>query len=74
MIDCWNKEDPRYSINKRADIIILRPSSNGRLEAGTAHVDTKETWCIFTSFTNCSLIDADSDWDKDWLWTWAPAK
>lgn len=64
MIDySWKKTDPRHSINKRDDIVILRPAiGHGLFYAGTAHVDTKETWCIFTDFEDHSLINADDEW------------
>ncbi len=76
MIDySWKKTDPRHSINKRDDIVILRPAiGHGLFYAGTAHIDTKETWCIFTDFEDHSLINADDEWNPDWQWTWAPRK
>lgn len=65
----WKNTDPRFDINKRASIIIIKPGINGR-EIGFAHVDTKEMWCIFTSFINYKLIDVDNNWDNSWVWTW----
>lgn len=67
----WFEADPRYSINKRSNIVIIRPTVNGK-RSGLAHVDTKETWCIFTDFEDHKVISADDKWDIDWIWTWAP--
>jgi hypothetical protein len=39
----WHRDDPRDAINKRDNIIILRPSMSGHFwDAGTARVETKE--------------------------------
>ena len=66
----WNKGDPRNSINKRANIFILRPASSGyHWETGIGNVETKNGWSIWTSFAGHSSID---NWDEDWLWSWAP--
>ena len=66
----WIFEDPRYTIYKRCNIIILRPSGPaGIWTAGTGFVETKNGWSITTSFTDHRLID---DWDKSWCWTRAP--
>jgi len=67
----WRRGDPRLSINKRAYIIILRPSMSGHgyWNTGTAFVDTKEGWYIHTSFDDYRSIEK---WDSDWAWTWAP--
>lgn len=67
----WRRGDPRDSINKRAYIIILRPSIAGRggWTPGTGFVDTKDGWYIHTSFDDHRSID---EWDPDWAWTWAP--
>lgn len=65
----WRKNDPRFDINKRASIIIARPSMRGQWLTGTAHVDTKEGWSIITSFEDHRSIDK---WDPDWTWCFAP--
>lgn len=65
----WFNSDPRLSINKRANIVILRPPHGIHQPVGTGHVDSKETFCIFTSFDDHSCIHADQDWDQDWYWT-----
>ena len=73
MIDySWKKTDPRESINKRARIVILRPTATSSLEAGIGYVDNKDTFCIFTAFENHSLVNENEKWDETWLWTWAP--
>ena len=70
----WKNTDPRYDINKRDNIVILRPSLKGNnvYIAGTGEVDTKEGWNIFTSFEDYKLIDADTEWNPLWLWAFAP--
>lgn len=72
-VPVWKYTDPRFDINKRADIVILRPSlvGHGHMNAGTAHVDTKEGWWIITDFPDHPSIE---EWDPDWCWTFAPAK
>lgn len=66
-----SRGDPRYDINKRANIIILRPTVGGNWSTGTAHVDTKEGWSIVTSFSDYYSID---EWDPDWVWCFVPKK
>jgi len=70
----WKNIDPRLCIDKRADIVILRPSLNGHGQrtAGTGQVDTKEVWCISTSFDDYSLIGVGDDWNPDWYWAFGP--
>lgn len=65
----WRFGDPRYAINKRDNIIILRPITYGHWMAGTGHVDTKEGWSITTDFKDHKHID---EWNKDWVWCFAP--
>jgi hypothetical protein len=44
----WFKDDPRWYIGKRADIVILIKSINGFYsEAIAGSVDVKETFTIF---------------------------
>lgn len=74
MNNVWKNTDPRYDINKRDDIVILRPSLSGHWEAGIGHVDTKNGWDIFTNFENRSFISADDEWDEMWQWTFAPKR
>src|ERR1700722_2629959 len=64
----WRRGDPRYTINKRDNIIILRPQVHGWI-AGTAFVATKDGWYIHTSFDDHKSIDK---WDPDWAWCFAP--
>jgi len=75
-IETWRNTDPRYLINKSADIVIIRPSikGHGLLEAGIGYVSTKESWSIWTPFENYKLISVDDKWNTDWSWTWAPKK
>lgn len=59
--------DPRYDINKHAEIVIVKPGLNGR-EISIAFVDTKEDWNIFTNFENYTCIDVNQHWDPAWKW------
>lgn len=70
----WRNTDPRELINKRARILILRPSEFGgkRYRVGLADVDTKEVYNIFTDFDDYRSINADMKWDPLWWWAWAP--
>ena len=65
----WYNDDPRERINKRASIVILRPSMGHYDNPGTAEVDTKYGWYIHTSYKDYPSID---DWDPLWVWTFAP--
>jgi len=69
----WKSTDPRIDINKRGDIVILRPSARGFIyDAGMGQVDSKETYCIFTTFEDHRHISADDEWDSSWLWHRSP--
>jgi hypothetical protein len=70
----WKNTDPRLDINKRANIVILRPALEGKNKyiAGTGQVDTKTGWNIFTSFDDYKLIDVDSEWCSLWHWSFTP--
>lgn len=70
----WHKEDPRFSINKRANIIIVdrRSEYPSQWKICFAHVDTKEVYCIFTEWNNYKCMDADAEWVDGWVWTYAP--
>lgn len=68
----WKATDPRIDINKRASIVILRPTLIGGWVAGTAFVDTKEGYSIRTSFEDHRVIGADENWDLDWRWAFQP--
>jgi len=70
----WNSTDPRLTINKWANIVILRPdpSKAAKWISGTGHVDTKNGWNILTTFDDHSLIDVDDKWDPSWFWVLAP--
>ena len=64
----WKRTDPRFEVNKRANIVILRPL----LGAAEGFVDTKECWSIWTDFEDHRFISADDKWDEDWYWIFAP--
>jgi hypothetical protein len=71
----WKNTDPRHDIYKRANIIIIRPSSlgGGHKEAALGHVETKNVYCVFTDFKDGTThIGEESDWDEAWLWTRTP--
>jgi hypothetical protein len=65
----WRNQDPREYINKRADILILRPTGGTRYRVGQGQVETKNAWSIWTTFEDHQHID---EWDPLWWWDWAP--
>jgi hypothetical protein len=72
-MDIWKKEDPRFLINKRADIVVLRPSLLGScFTALMGSVETKNGWSIILECEDYKYISADDNWPQDWVWTWAP--
>jgi hypothetical protein len=64
----WKTEDPRFTVDKRAGIVILRPA--WRVGLGT--VDTKEGWVIHTTFEDRPTIGVDDEWELGWKWAFAP--
>ncbi len=66
----WKNTDPRYDINKRATIVILRKTIDGD-SACIAFVDTKEEWSIYSHKDNLYL-GVDDNWDPNWYWVWFP--
>jgi hypothetical protein len=70
----WQNTDPRDSVNKRARIIIVRPSTQGNHgeELGQGWVDTKDGWYIHTTFADHKSISADDKWDPIWRWIFWP--
>lgn len=68
----WRGKDPRWTIGKRADIIIV--DSNIK-KIYKAHVDVKETYCIFLETTKDvkDFYNADDDWPIGWYWTQYPS-
>ncbi len=70
----WQNCDPRSVLvdMKRVTIVILRPNATGkaRWEAGLGFIDTKDDWCVLTTFEDHSMV-RDEDWAPDW-WTLAP--
>jgi hypothetical protein len=66
----WIFEDPRHTIYKRCNIIILRPAGPaGIWDAGTGYVETHQGWSITTSFEDHRTIDK---WDRAWCWSRSP--
>jgi len=65
----WNTEDPRYTIGKRADIVIHTGD-----DALKGQVETKHSWSIWTTheFDRYSFIGPDDDWPSHWQWVYAP--
>jgi hypothetical protein len=72
----WSNADPRDTIYKRANIIILRPNTQGQFgnEVGEGWVETKEGYHIHTTFEDHRNISADDKWDPIWWWVMGPAK
>jgi hypothetical protein len=68
----WKKTDPRLSINKRANIVVVRPSCSGT-EAVCGNVETKHVYCIWLDQPeDRNFIRADDEWPEDWWWTFTP--
>lgn len=68
----WKSEDPRWVINKRADIIIINTST---ASVYTAHVDTKECYNIWinkTAIDEKDFFHADDEWPAGWFWAFYP--
>ena len=70
----WSKTDPRdiFSYNHDIHIVIIRPALSGKRIAGFGEINTKHVYCIFTTFEDHKLIDADEKWDDTWQWILAP--
>lgn len=70
----WSNADPRDTIYKRANIIILRPNTQGQFgnEVGEGWVETKEGYHIHTTFEDHRHISADDKWDPIWWWVRGP--
>jgi hypothetical protein len=64
----WRNDDPREHINKRADILILRPTGGTSYRVGQGKVETKNGWSIWTTFEDHQHIE---DWDPLWWWDWS---
>jgi len=69
----WSSEDPRFTVYKRAGIIILRHSDKGQLtRTGYGHVETHQGYSIVTDFDDYKVIGEGDDWPRDWYWIRAP--
>ena len=70
----WKNTDPRLDIDKRADIVILRPSLTGfgHRTAGVGQVETKNGWSVHTSFEDYKCLHASEEWNPDWQWAFGP--
>jgi hypothetical protein len=71
----WFKDDPRWHIDKRADIVILVKGLYNYNETILADVDTKEVYDIFFhGKLDCgkTWLSADEDWPENWVWTYVP--
>ena len=67
----WYKNDPRHSIGKRADIVIVDLALN---TSCLGNVDTKEAFTVFTGFQEKPMINADDEWPDSWLWAFLPKR
>lgn len=65
----WYTNDPRESIGKRDKIVIVDLALN---LFSIADVETKNAYCIWTSFIEKPFINADNEWPASWLWTFYP--
>lgn len=67
----WSNEDPRWTIYKRADIVVIRPSSLGHnhREACLAQVETHHAYSVVTDFKEGRHAFYEGDtWDDTWWW------
>ena len=68
----WKNTDPRFDINKRAAIVIVRLPCYGQ-QSCVAQVETKNAWYIHTGFKEpYHRVGSGDDWDSDWQWAFAP--
>jgi hypothetical protein len=67
----WYKNDPRQSIGKRADIVIVDLALN---ISCLGNVDTKSVFTVFTGFQEKPMINADDEWPASWLWAFRPKR
>ncbi len=77
MDNVWKNDDPRITIYKRANIVILRPSAQGHglIESACASVEIHHGYNIMTDFKDGKTwFDEGSDWEPDWVWTFAPER
>lgn len=75
-VGTWKNTDPRLDINKRATIVVVHPTAEGRV-ATLARVETKHSWSIFmsnpvTSRDNIEFVGPNDEWDDSWRWAFAP--
>lgn len=63
----WSNEDPRETIYKRANIVILIPCG-GASTVCIGHVETKNNWAVSTGFKEHPRVCYDEKWDPSWYW------
>lgn len=66
----WRMTDPRYGINKRANIVIVCTSLPQF--ASVASVETKNGWNILSLDRRFDKLDCDKNWGPGWAWTFLP--
>lgn len=67
----WSNEDPRESIDKRAEIVVVAPEG----EAFCASVETKHAYCVFLKRRGNDVkshISEGDEWPTEWKWARAP--
>lgn len=67
----WYKNDPRHSIGKRANIVIVDLAIN---KVFFALVDTKEAFVVITAFSEKPIICEDEEWPASWIWAFRPTR
>ena len=77
----WSNQDLRELVNKRAKIVILKPSYGWnnivKPEQFIAEVETKHSWSVHIQtiyIDQKSLIDIDDDWPQEWQWIFIPSE
>lgn len=62
----WSNEDPRYSICKRATIIVVRMDEDKNYISCVANVETKHGW--YVHFNDNRFYLSDDKWNNDYKW------
>ena len=65
----WYGHDPRESIDKRDEIVLVVPA----IGAFRADVETKHSWYISIHCQALDDLDADASWPSHWRWCFAPS-
>lgn len=75
----WFEDDPRYHVNKRADIVIVFGTGKFHKQSIVAEVETKNGWGIYFNRHGREkdlplCINEVEDWPEGWFWTYVPRR